>query len=160
MSTWRVFCRRQTSGRCGRCCGRICTRTGRGEAAAMRLLNDAQRREAHNLMGTTLPATRATDCGVDCAARGRVGWALATGAAAHTTDAGLPAARRGGQHHPFGRDAMDGQRASAGRPEGVAGEPRALAPGPERAAARGDGPRSAHSLLRADDPRRGEFYHC
>jgi hypothetical protein len=30
-----------------------------GEAAATRLLNDAQRREAHDLMGTTLPATRA-----------------------------------------------------------------------------------------------------
>ena len=30
-----------------------------GEAAAMRPLNDAQRREAHDLMDTTLPATRA-----------------------------------------------------------------------------------------------------
>ena len=95
----------------------------KSEASAKLGLNEAQKREALALMDTSLPATRAGIAATIERHASDSPAAVAPGAAADAAHAGLPAARRGRQHHPVGGVAVDGERAAAGGPEGGAGSP-------------------------------------
>jgi pimeloyl-ACP methyl ester carboxylesterase len=127
-----------------------------GEAAASRLLNEAQRREAHDLMDTSLPATRAKIAALIVRHKGESAGLSPQG---RLRTLRTPVYLLHGEADNIIPSAETLWMASELPPDDLKAmlQPCALAPRPRRAEAGGDGPVAAHSLLRADDPRGGEF---